>query len=49
MSPTSHPFDASQAVERAIETVLAEPGLHTLDMGGKATTSELGQAIASAI
>jgi len=41
--------DAAQAVERAIETVLAEPGLHTPDMGGKATTSELGQAIASAI
>jgi tartrate dehydrogenase/decarboxylase/D-malate dehydrogenase len=41
--------DAAQAVERAIETVLAEPGLHTPDMGGKATTGELGQAIASAI
>ncbi len=41
--------DAAQAVERAIENVLAEPGLHTPDMGGKATTSELGQAIASAI
>ncbi len=41
--------DAAQAVERAIETVLTEPGLHTPDMGGKATTSELGQAIASAI
>jgi tartrate dehydrogenase/decarboxylase/D-malate dehydrogenase len=41
--------DAARAVERAIETVLAEPGLHTPDMGGKATTGELGQAIASAI
>ncbi len=41
--------EAALAVERAIETVLAEPGLHTPDMGGKATTSELGQAIASAI
>ncbi len=41
--------EAAESVERAIETVLAEPGLHTPDMGGKATTSELGQAIAAAL
>ncbi len=41
--------DAAKAIERAIEAVLAEPTLHTPDMGGSATTSQLGQAIASAI
>jgi tartrate dehydrogenase/decarboxylase/D-malate dehydrogenase len=36
-------------VEEAIETVLVEPSLHTPDMGGKATTAELGRAIADAL
>src|SRR5438067_1161907 len=42
-----HP-DAAAAVMRAIEIVLAE-GPRTPDMGGKATTIEVGKAIASAI
>jgi tartrate dehydrogenase/decarboxylase/D-malate dehydrogenase len=42
-------LDAAKAIEEAIETVLAEPSLHTPDMGGKATTAELGGAIAEAL
>jgi tartrate dehydrogenase/decarboxylase/D-malate dehydrogenase len=38
--------DAAQAIERAIEAALMEPRLLTPDMGGKATTVELGTAIA---
>ena len=41
--------DAADAIEQAIEVVLAEPALHTPDMGGKASTEELGAAIAEAI
>lgn len=41
--------EAAAAVEAAIETVLAEPVLRTPDMGGRATTSELGSAIVEAI
>jgi tartrate dehydrogenase/decarboxylase/D-malate dehydrogenase len=40
--------EAAAAVMRAIEIVLAE-GPRTPDMGGRATTTEVGQAIASAI
>ena len=43
-----HP-EAAKAVEEAIETVLAEPSLHTPDMGGKAGTADLGGAIADAL
>ena len=43
-----HP-QAAKAVEEAIETVLAEPSLHTPDLGGKANTAELGRAIAEAL
>jgi tartrate dehydrogenase/decarboxylase / D-malate dehydrogenase len=39
---------AAAAIMRAIETVLAE-GPRTPDMGGNATTSEVGKAVASAI
>jgi tartrate dehydrogenase/decarboxylase/D-malate dehydrogenase len=42
-------LDAAKAVEEAIETVLGEASLHTPDMGGKATTAELGGAIAEAL
>jgi len=42
-----HP-DAAQAVLNAIETVLTE-GPRTPDMGGKASTEELGKAIAEAL
>jgi tartrate dehydrogenase/decarboxylase/D-malate dehydrogenase len=41
--------DAAAMVEQAIETVLQEPGLRTADLGGKATTVELGKAIAEII
>jgi tartrate dehydrogenase/decarboxylase/D-malate dehydrogenase len=41
--------DAARAVERAIETVLAEKGLKTPDLGGTASTQELGKAIADAV
>ena len=41
--------DAGAAVVKAIETVLADGGRLTPDMGGKATTVELGKAIAEAI
>jgi len=42
--------DASAAIVRAIEGVLADPHApRTPDMGGKATTSDLGQAIAASI
>ncbi len=40
---------AAAAVERAIERVLAEPGLRTPDMGGTATTADLGKAVAEAL
>lgn len=41
--------EASQAIVAAIERVLAEGRVLTPDMGGKATTVELGSAIAAAI
>ncbi|HSH68566.1 MAG TPA: tartrate dehydrogenase [Deferrisomatales bacterium] len=42
-----HP-EAAAAVVRAIETVLAE-GPHTPDIGGRASTQELGRAVAEAL
>lgn len=41
--------DAAAAIMRAVETVLAEPGLRTGDLKGKATTEECGKAIADAL
>lgn len=41
--------EAAGAIERAIEAVLAGGGPRTPDIGGKATTQELGAAIASAV
>jgi tartrate dehydrogenase/decarboxylase / D-malate dehydrogenase len=43
-----HP-DAGQVIVRAIEKVLTQPELLTADMGGKATTEQLGKAIADAL
>lgn len=40
---------AAAAVMRAIETVLAEPGLRTADLKGKASTAACGKAIADAL
>ena len=41
--------EAAAAIERAIETVLGGGGPRTPDIGGKATTKELGAAIAAAV
>jgi tartrate dehydrogenase/decarboxylase/D-malate dehydrogenase len=41
--------DAAQAVERAIEAVVADGGALTPDMGGKADTVTLGKAIEHAV
>ncbi len=41
--------DAAAAIERAIETAIADPALRTRDMGGKADTRTLGSAIAEAV
>jgi tartrate dehydrogenase/decarboxylase/D-malate dehydrogenase len=43
-----HP-DAATVIESAIETVLQDSHLRTPDMGGKATTVEIGTAIAGVI
>jgi len=43
-----HP-EAAAAVEQAIETVFQEPDLRTPDMGGRATTNEMGRAIAEVL
>jgi len=43
-----HP-EAAQAVEQAITTVLENSDLRTPDLGGKATTVELGEAIAEIV
>jgi tartrate dehydrogenase/decarboxylase/D-malate dehydrogenase len=40
---------AADAIERAIESVLGGGGPRTADLGGKATTREVGAAIASAV
>jgi len=40
--------EAAAAIMRGIETVLAE-GPRTPDMGGNATTSEVGKAVSSVI
>jgi tartrate dehydrogenase/decarboxylase/D-malate dehydrogenase len=40
--------EAAKAIEQAIETVIQDPATRTPDMGGKATTRELGTAIAEA-
>jgi len=37
---------AAQAIEKAIEVVLAKSDVHTPDLGGKATTHDVGDAIA---
>jgi len=40
---------AAAAIDRAIEAVLLDPRLHTPDIGGKASTRDLSNAIAEAI
>ena len=41
--------DAARAIENAIEQVLQKPDCHTPDIGGKAKTADLGQAIADGV
>ena len=43
-----HP-EAARAIERAIETVLTETDIRTPDMGGNATTQEMGKAIEASL
>jgi tartrate dehydrogenase/decarboxylase / D-malate dehydrogenase len=40
---------AAQAVEKALEAVLANPEFHTPDLGGRATSGEVGSAVAHQI
>jgi tartrate dehydrogenase/decarboxylase/D-malate dehydrogenase len=40
---------AAEAIERACETVIARPDVRTPDLGGKAGTKEMGEAIAHEI
>jgi tartrate dehydrogenase/decarboxylase/D-malate dehydrogenase len=40
---------AARAVERAIETVLADPGARTRDLGGRASTREATDALVKAL
>lgn len=41
--------DAAACVLRAIETVIQDPALRTADMGGTASTSDCGKALAAAV
>jgi len=41
--------EAAARIERAVETALGDPANHTGDLGGKATTSKLTQAIIDAL
>jgi tartrate dehydrogenase/decarboxylase/D-malate dehydrogenase len=41
--------EAAQRVMRAIEEVTANPALHTRDLGGKATTAQVTDAVCSAL
>jgi len=43
-----HP-EAAQAIEAAVEKVLADPARRTPDLGGRASTADLGAAIAAAV
>ena len=43
-----HP-EAAAAVVNAIERLLVDGGARTPDLGGRATTREVGEAIASAL
>ena len=38
-------YGAAKQLMQAIETVTATPALHTRDLGGKATTAEVTQAV----
>jgi len=42
-------YDAARAIERAIETVVADKDIKTPDIGGTASTEDMGSAIAEAV
>ena len=41
--------EAARAIERAIDTVLAVPALRTRDLGGRASTREVAEALGQAL
>ena len=41
--------DAARRLMRAVERVTANPALHTPDLGGKATTRQVTQAVCDAV
>jgi tartrate dehydrogenase/decarboxylase/D-malate dehydrogenase len=41
--------EAARAMEQAMESALEDPALRTPDMGGRATTEDMGKAIAGAV
>ena len=41
--------DAADRLMRAVERVTADPALHTPDLGGKATTREVTDAVIAAL
>jgi 3-isopropylmalate dehydrogenase len=41
--------DAGRAIDRAVDAVLAKPGLRTADLGGKLGTRAFGEAVAAAL
>jgi tartrate dehydrogenase/decarboxylase/D-malate dehydrogenase len=41
--------EAADAIERAIAAVLATSDVRTPDLGGRASTSDLGEAVASQV
>jgi isocitrate/isopropylmalate dehydrogenase len=42
-------LDAAKAIEQALRAVLAQGRVRTRDMGGKASTAEMGDAVADKI
>ena len=42
-------MDAAQRIQKAIDKIIAEAKHLTADLGGKASTQEMGDAIAEAV
>jgi tartrate dehydrogenase/decarboxylase/D-malate dehydrogenase len=42
-------FEAAKRVMSAVETVTADPSLHTGDLGGKATTAQVTAAVCALV
>jgi tartrate dehydrogenase/decarboxylase/D-malate dehydrogenase len=41
--------EAARTIEKAVETVVAEGKVRTRDLGGEATTQQMGKAIAELV